>query len=143
MNRDPVDTCLSCYTRFFTDRVDFSNDLGELGRYYRSYHKLMNHWREVLPPGSFLDVRYENVVADLEGQSRQLLEYCGLSWEPEVLKFYRLNRRVRTASSEQVRRPLYTSSVGRSRPYWKHLAPLVNELGDLATQASRQEAPAS
>ncbi len=78
--RDPVDTCASCYSKLFTSGVYFSYDLGELGRYYRLYSQLMNHWRSVLPPGDILDVSYEQVVDDLEGQARRLVDYCGLPW---------------------------------------------------------------
>ncbi len=132
MNRNAVDTCLSCFTKLFAGEQQQTYDLAELGRYYRAYHGLMAHWREVLPPGSFLDVQYEDVVADTEGQARWILDYCGLAWDPRVLEFHRTERPVKTASSSQVRRPIYQSSVARWRNYEKFLEPLTRELGDLA-----------
>lgn len=131
-NRNPVDTCVSCFSKLFAGEQPQTYDLAELGRYYRAYHGLMQHWREVLPAGSFLDVVYEEVVADTEGQARRILEYCGLEWDPRVLDFHRTERPVKTASASQVRKPIYSSSVARWRNYEKHLGPLLAELGDLA-----------
>jgi tetratricopeptide (TPR) repeat protein len=130
--RNPVDTCVSCFTKLFTGQQDATYDLGELGRYYRAYHELMAHWHAVLPAGSFLDVRYEEVVGDIEGQARRLLDFCGLEWDPKVLDFHKTDRPVKTASAAQVRQPLYSSAVARWRHYEKHLGPLLKELGDLA-----------
>ena len=132
--RDPVDTCLSCFTRLFSTGQAFSYDLAELGRYYRLYRRLADHWQAVLPPGSMLDVRYEEVVDNLEQQARRLLDYCGLPWDPACLAFHKNERLVSTASDVQVRRPIYRSSVVRWRRYEKHLGPLLAELGDLAGQ---------
>jgi len=83
--RDPVDTCLSSFSKLFTAEQNFTYDLAELGRYYRHYQALMSHWRRVLPPGRILDVRYEDVVADLEGQARRILAHCGLEWDERCL----------------------------------------------------------
>src|SRR5262249_10300359 len=83
--RDPIDTCLSCFSIMFTEKQDFTYDLAELGRYYRNYQSLMAHWHHVLPPGRVLDVRYEDVVADLEGQARRIVAHCGLDWAPQCL----------------------------------------------------------
>ena len=130
--RNPVDTCVSCFTKLFVGQLDSTYDLGELGRYYRAYHELMAHWRTTLPQGAFLDVRYEDVVGDIETQARRLLEFCGLSWNPKVLEFYKTDRPVKTASAAQVRQPLYSSAVARWRNYEKFLGPLLKELGDLA-----------
>ena len=113
--RDPVDTCVSCFSKLFTD-VPFSYDLAELGRYYRWYHELMEHWRSVLPAGAMLDVSYEEVVDNLEQQARRLIDYCGLSWDDRCLNFHQTNRPIATASNVQVRRPLYRSSVGALAP---------------------------
>ena len=129
--RHPVDTCVSCYSRRFTTGQNFSYDLAELGRYYRHYSELMAHWRSVLPSDSMLDVAYEDVVEDLEGQARRLIEYCGLPWDDRCLGFYKSNRSVSTASSVQVRRPIFRSSLQRWRRYEPFLAPLLLELGDL------------
>jgi tetratricopeptide (TPR) repeat protein len=125
--RHPVDTCLSCYSKLFTDGLLFSYDLGELGRYYRSYSGLMEHWRTVLP-GYVLDVSYEDVVADLEGQARRIIAYCGLAWDDRCVSFHQTIRTVRTASSVQVRQPLFRGSIDRWRRYESHLGPLIAEL---------------
>lgn len=129
--RNPVDTCVSCFSKLFAGEQNQTYDLGELGRYYRAYHELMAHWREVLPAGAFLDVQYEDVVGDIETQARRLLDYCGLEWTPQVLDFHRTDRPVKTASARQVRQPIYGSSVARWRNYEKFLGPLLAELGDL------------
>jgi len=126
--RDPVDTCLSCYSRLFTEGQQFSYDLGELGRFFRRCDTLMAHWRSVLPPGRILDVRYEDVVDDLEGQARRLVDYCGLPWDERCLHFQYNKRAVSTASSVQVRKPLFRSSLERWRRYETGLAPLLDEL---------------
>jgi tetratricopeptide (TPR) repeat protein len=127
--RDPVDTCLSCFTTLFRDGHAWSYDLGELGRHYRSYAAVMAHWRAVLPQGVMLDVQYEDVVGDLEGQVRRILAHCGLAWNDACLAFHRTERLVRTASAAQVRQPLYHSSVGRWRAYRPLLQPLLDALG--------------
>jgi tetratricopeptide (TPR) repeat protein len=126
--RDPVDTCVSCFTRLFVDRQEFSFDLAELGRYYRSYRELMAHWRTVLPEDAILDVRYEAVVEDLEGEARRLLAWCDLPWDPRCLAFHQTRRPIRTASAAQVRQPLFRSSLDRGRRYQGHLEPLLREL---------------
>ena len=132
--RDPVDTCVSCFSKLFADAQVHTYDLGELGRYYRCYERLMAHWRQVLPEGRILDVRYEEVVGDLEIQARRILAYCGLEWDERCLSFYETDRPVRTASATQVRRPIYRSAVGRWRAYEKELGPLLAALGvDAAT----------
>jgi tetratricopeptide (TPR) repeat protein len=129
IRRDPVDTCLSCFSKLFTHGQNFSYDLGELGRFYRAYDRQMAHWRSVLPPRAFLEVRYEDVVADLEGQARRIIEHCNLSWDEACLEFYRTQRPVRTASATQVRKPIYNTSVGRARVYGDLLGPLLEALG--------------
>jgi len=128
--RDPVDTCLSCFSILFEgDANAFSYDLGELGRFYRGYQALMAHWRAVLPPGLMLEVKYEDVVADLETQARAIVAHCGLEWDDVCLAFHKTRRHVRTSSVTQVRRPIYRSSVGRWQPYRNQLRPLIVELG--------------
>jgi tetratricopeptide (TPR) repeat protein len=127
--RDPVDTCLSCFSKLFSQPQSHAYDLAELGRYYRHYQALMAHWRRVLPPGRILDVRYEDVVADLEGQARRIISHCGLEWDPRCLDFHRTKRPVRTASAVQVRQPIYDSAAGRWRAYAPFLGPLLSELG--------------
>jgi len=130
--RDPADTCLSCFTKHFTDGLNFAYDLGELGRYYRYYAELMDHWRSVLPSGAMLEVAYEDVVDDLEGQARRLLDYCGLPWDERCLSFHETRRPVVTSSVFQVRKPLYRDSLQRWRRYEAYLGPLLEGLGELA-----------
>jgi len=126
--RDAVDTCLSCYSKLFTSELLYTYDFGELGRYHRSYETLMEHWRRLLPKGAMLDVQYEELVADLEPQARRIIDYCGLPWDDRCLSFHKTQRPVRTASTAQVRRPIYRTSVGRWRPYEAMLRPLLDEL---------------
>ena len=125
--RDPVDTCISCFNRLFNE-LPFTYDLAELGRYYRGYHKLMDHWRTVLPAGAMLDVEYEAVVDNLEEQARRLVDFCGLPWDDRCLKFHETRRPVETSSSVQVRQPLYRSSLGRWHRYEAYLEPLLAEI---------------
>jgi tetratricopeptide (TPR) repeat protein len=127
--RDPVDTCISCFSRLFTSEHNYTYDLAELGRYYRGYQKLMAHWHRVLPPGRILDVRYEELVADLERAARRIITHCGLDWEPRCLAFHRTQRPVFTPSAMEVRQPIYTSSIGRRRFYEPFLGPLLAALG--------------
>jgi tetratricopeptide (TPR) repeat protein len=126
--REPLDTCVSCFSVHFTRGQLHTYDLAELGRYYRHYQSLMAHWRNVLPPGRIFDVRYEELVDDLEGVARRIVARCGLAWDPRCLDFHRNTRAVRTASAMQVRRPIYRSSVGRWRQYRKFLGPLFAAL---------------
>ncbi len=128
--RDPVDNCLSCYSKLFLEEQNHTYDLGELGRYYRRQEKLMAHWRDVLPKGRILDVRYEDLIADLEGQARRIIAHCGLEWDARCLSFHTHARPIRTASVSQVRQPLYTSAVGRARAYDRFLEPLKRALDE-------------
>jgi tetratricopeptide (TPR) repeat protein len=128
VRRDPLDTCFSIYSKLFVAGQAYSYDLGELGRYYRDYQRLMAHWNAVLPPGAMLEVRYEDLVGDFESQARRLVEHCGLEWDQRCLAFHEAVRPIRTASFTQVRQPIYTSSIGRSRPYREMLGPLVKAL---------------
>jgi tetratricopeptide (TPR) repeat protein len=127
--RDPIDTCVSCFSTLFAEKQNHTYDLTELGRYYRHYQVLMAHWHRVLPTGRILDVRYEDLVVQPEVQIARMLEYCRLEWDPRCLEFYKTERSVRTASLAQVRRPLYTSSIGRWRSCRSLLDPLFKELG--------------
>ena len=125
--RDPLDTCLSCFANLFAAQA-FTYDLGELGRYYRGYQGLMKHWHDVMPAGVILDVEYEQVVADLEGQARRIVAHCGLEWDPACLTFHQTQRPVTTVSAVQVRQPIYRSAVGRVKPYLHLLQPLIDAL---------------
>ena len=125
--RDPVDVCLSCFKTSFHEGNNFTYDLTELGHYYQQYERLMAHWRSVLP-GRMLEVRYEDVVADVEREARRLVDHCGLAWNDRCVTFHETDRQVRTASAAQVRRPIYATSRGRWRRYRLHLGPLIKAL---------------
>jgi len=139
--RDPVDTCLSCYSKIFAEEQSFSYDMAELGAFYLAYRDLVGHWREHLPAGRFIDVDYEEVVADTEGQARRLLEFLGLPWDDRCLEFYKTERPVRTASVNQVRQPVYRTSAGRWRNHARNLSPLLDALG-LPSDAAGSPPPA-
>jgi tetratricopeptide (TPR) repeat protein len=126
--RDPRDTAFSCFSLLFSGTLEFTYDLAELGRYYSAYLKLMAHWREALPQGIMLEVQYEDVVRDLEGQARRIIAHCGLEWDAACLSFYKTERSVRTASATQVRQPIYQTSIGRWRRHEAQLQPLLREL---------------
>jgi tetratricopeptide (TPR) repeat protein len=128
LRRDPVDTCLSCFSILFGGDQPHTYDLGELGRYYRAYQRLMEHWRAVLPLGVMLEVQYEALVGDFEPQARRIVAHCGLEWDDACLDFYKTQRPVHTASAVQVRRPVYQTSVGRWRPPEDLLRPLLDAL---------------
>ncbi len=126
--RNPLDTCLSNYFNYFVVGNEFSYDLEELGHYYRCYERLMAHWRESFAAG-FLEVEYQDLVRDQETVSRRLIDYLGLEWDPACLEFHRNRRAVKTASSMQVREPIYGRSVDRWRHYEEQLSPLISLLG--------------
>jgi hypothetical protein len=133
VERNPIDTCLSCYTKRFSHGQAFSFDLKELGFYYASYQHLMSHWRKVLPANSWLDICYEDVVMNLETEAKRLIAYCDLEWNSDCLTFYRTKRHVRTASYTQIRNPIYTSSVDRWRRFENELKPLIQALNEGGT----------
>jgi tetratricopeptide (TPR) repeat protein len=124
VRRDPMDTCLSCYATLFSADQPFAYDLGELGRYYRAYDRLAEHWRAVLPAERLLEVRYEELVGDFQRVARAIVAHAGLEWDDACLRFYETPRIVRTASATQVRRPIYDSSIGRHRHFEALLRPL-------------------
>ena len=125
--RNPIDNCLSCYFTSFSEQIRFANRLDTLGRYYLDYARLMRHWKTVLPV-EILDLDYESLVNDTEGQIRVLLDHCGLEWEDACLAFNETRRGVRTPSRWQVRQPIYTGSVERWRNYEQELSPLLKVL---------------
>jgi tetratricopeptide (TPR) repeat protein len=124
MQRDPIDTCLSCYFQQFLLGLNFTFDLSDLANYYREHRRMMVHWRSVLPPGFILDVPYEELVVDQETWSRKMLDFIGLEWDARVLEFHTNKRQVTTASAWQVRQKIYKSSVARWHNYEKFIGPL-------------------
>ena len=137
VHRDPLDTCFSCFSKLFAGGQRYSYDLGELGRFYRAYESLMEHWRKVLPTGVMLEVQYEQLITDVEGEARRMIAHCGLEWNDTCLSFHATRRPVRTSSAVQVRQPIYRSSIGRWRPYARVLGPLIEALGVDVTYSSR------
>lgn len=127
VRRHPVDGCYAVYKTLFRDAYYFSYDLIELGRYYLGYLQLMDHWRRVLP-GRFLDVDYEDLVANQEAVSRRMIAFCGLEWEDACLSFEKNTSPSLTASAAQVRQPIYKSSVALWRHYERELEPLIGVL---------------
>ena len=127
--RDPMDTCVSCYLQRLSPWHSYTRDLGDLGRYYRQYRRLMDHWATALP-NPVLAVRYEDMVSDTEGTARRVVDFLGLEWDPACLD-HRAGKEVRTLSAAQVRQPIYRSSIEKWRRYDSHLGPLKAELAGL------------
>ena len=128
--RHPLDTCLGNYKQLFGHGQNFTYDIFELADYYKEYCLTMDHWNEVLP-GKVLDVHYEETVTDLEGQVARILQHCGLPFEEQCVRFHESKRAVKTASSEQVRQPIYTGGMGTWRKYESHLGEWMEELGPI------------
>ncbi len=126
--RDPIDTCLSGFTKLFKDDMPHSYDLGELGRYYGKYRELMAHWEEVLPAGTMTSVVYEDVVANTEKEAKDLIKFLGLDWNDKCLEFHKSDRPVKTASVAQVRKPIYKTAVKRWKKYGNGLKPLADAI---------------
>lgn len=125
--RAPLDCCWSAFKQLFAEGQEFTYGLSEIGKYYADYVRLMDHWDAVLP-GTVLRVQHEDVLTDLEGQVRRMLDYVGLPFDPACLAFHRTDRAVRTASSEQVRRPINRAGVDAWKPYADYLGPLLAQL---------------
>ncbi len=123
--RNPVDTCMSIYFQGFNNQHTYANDLEDLAFYYREYHRLMAHWRAVLPPEVFLDVPYEALIEDQEGWSRRIIDFIGLDWDERCLNFHETERNVSTKSNWQVRQKIYKTSKERWRNYEKFVGPLL------------------
>jgi tetratricopeptide (TPR) repeat protein len=130
--REPMACCFGIFKQLFAGGQEFSYRIEDIAGYYRTYLELMRHWDSVLP-GRVLRVHYEDLVDDLPGNVRRLLEHCGLEFEPACLEFHKTERSVRTASSEQVRQPLYREGLVQWRRYEPRLAPLAAALGDALT----------
>ncbi|MFT4677902.1 MAG: tetratricopeptide (TPR) repeat protein, partial [Candidatus Azotimanducaceae bacterium] len=130
--REPMACCFSGFKQLFAEGQEFTYSLENIGQYYRDYVQLMNHWDKVLP-GYVLRVQHEDVVSDLEGQVRRLLEFCGLPFETACVEYHKTERNVRTPSSEQVRQPIFTDALEQWRNFESHLQPLKDALGDSLT----------
>jgi len=131
--RHPLDTCLGCYKQLFAKGQNFTYDMEDLAHYYRNYDTVIRHWHEVLP-GKVLDVHYEETVTDLEKQVRRILDHCGLPFEEECVHYHETDRAVKTASSEQVRQPIYTGALGTWRNYQQHLGLWIDDLDDIIAE---------
>jgi tetratricopeptide (TPR) repeat protein len=127
--REPMACCFSNFKQLFANGQEFTYGIGDIARYYRTYLELMGHWNQVLP-GRILRVLHEDVVDDLEGSVRRILEFCGLEFEPACVEFHKTERNIRTASSEQVRRPIFREGLDQWRHFELWLAPLAEALGD-------------
>lgn len=127
--RYPLDCCFSMYKQLFAQGQEFSYGLEEAGNYYRSYVKLMDHWEKVLP-NKILRVNNEDLIEDLEGQVKRMLDFIQVPFEQECISFHETDRSVRTASSEQVRQPINKKGMGRWKPYAKNLKPLLESIGE-------------
>ena len=125
--RDPIDTGLSIWQLLFSDGTLWAYDQREIGRYYLAYRKLMMHWLKLFP--DIYEANYEKMVADQEGETRRLLEFCGLPWDERCMKFHENTRAVKTWSATQVRQPIYKDAVKRWKKYEKHLQPLIETIG--------------
>ena len=132
--RDLRDTCLSCYFQNFDDPMPYTQDLADCALRALEIERLADHWRKVLPL-RMLTIDYEKLVADLEGESRRMIDFLGLDWEPACLEFHKTERPIMTASGWKVRQPLFTRSIGRWRKYEPHLGPLLDVLAEAGTTA--------
>ncbi len=140
--RHPMDSLLGVYKQLFAKGQPFTYDTVELAEFYRCYIEMMTHWHEVLP-GQVLDVHYEDTVTNLEAQVRRILDFCGLEFEESCLRFYETARPVKTASSEQVRQPIYTSALGLWKKYGDNLTLWQEELKDIIDELPRSVRDAS
>jgi tetratricopeptide (TPR) repeat protein len=140
--RHPLDSCLGSFKQLFARGQPFTYDLYELGEFYLQYIRIMEHWDEVLP-GKVLRVQYEEVVSDLDAQVQRMLGHCDLPFEEDCLRFYESDRAVKTASSEQVRQPIYAGSVQSWRRYEEHLGPLIEVLEPVLRELPKDWQPKS
>jgi tetratricopeptide (TPR) repeat protein len=140
--RHPLDSCFGTFKQLFASGQPFSYDLTELGEYYMEYHRIMNYWHESCK-GFVLDVNYESVVSDLDSQVERILQFCELPYEEKCLRFYETDRAVKTASSEQVRKPIYSSSVNLWRNYEEKLTDLIEILEPVLKELPKEDQPKS
>jgi hypothetical protein len=132
--RHPMACCFSNFKQLFASGQEFTYSLEDIGRYYRTYVELMAHWNLALQ-GTVLRVEHEEVVDDLEANVRRILDFCGLEFEPQCVEFYKTERSIRTASSEQVRRPIFKEGIDQWRNFEPWLGELKAVLGPLAGHA--------
>ena len=128
--RNPLDTCLSNYFQNFSRSLQYSFNLAHLGVFYRNYVRMMEHWRGIITI-PMIEVQYEDMIADQECGSRRIVEFCGLEWDEDCLDFHKSGRYVATASYDQVRRPIYKSSVSRWKNYEEYIGSLIDALRNL------------
>ena len=124
--RHPMDSCLSCFRQLFGKGQSFTYDLTDIGEYFLQYQRMMDHWHDVLP-GRVLTMQYEETVTNFEARVRTLLDFCDLPFEESCLTYYETDRPVRTASSEQVRQPVYTKSIN----FWRNYDQYLDELREV------------
>jgi len=127
--REPMACCFSNFKQLFANGQEFTYSIDDIARYYRTYLVLMRHWDEVLP-GRVLRVHHEDVVSDLEGSVRRILDYCGLVYQQACVDFHKTRRSVRTPSSEQVRQPIFREGLDQWMRFEPWLQPLKDALGD-------------
>ena len=129
--RTALDTCLSCYFQHFTNPMAFSNSLEGLGEYYLDYERMMKHWHSVIP-GAIMDVDYEDMVQNHEEVARRIVDHCDLEWDEACLDFYNTERTMKTASTWQVRQPIYNTSINR----WENFSDWLGPLKDVLEEAT-------
>ena len=140
--RHPLDSCMSSFKQLFYKGQSWSYDLFEIGEYYLEYDRVMKHWQEILP-NEILDLEYEKLVENQEHETKRLLEFCGLDWEEHCLKFYETKRSINTASSEQVRQPIYKGAINSWRHYEKYIGPLIEILEPILMELPKKDRPKS
>ncbi len=138
--RHPLDSCMGSFKQLFFKGQAFTYDLVEIGEYYLEYQRLVDHWHDLLP-GKVLDIQYEEMVMDQEAQTRRLIDFCELPWDDGCLRFYETDRAVNTASSEQVRQPIYSKSLNSWRRFEKELQPLIEVLEPLLMKLPEDQRP--
>lgn len=129
VKRDPRDVAFAAYALLFSEHQNWSYTFEELAAFWRAQERLMAHWKAVLPPGRILEVSYEALVRDFDGQARRMIAHCGLDWDEACRDFHKSKRPVRSASAVQVRQPIYDRSIGRSKRFEKHMRPLYEAMG--------------
>ncbi|MBF0445961.1 MAG: sulfotransferase, partial [Magnetococcales bacterium] len=130
--RTAEDTCLSIFRTNFKAGYKYTDNLAEIGKYYRLYLDLISHWNNVFP-GDIYNCQYEKLISNQEKETKKLLAYCGLGWNESCLNFHKTKRDVKTASNYQVRQPIYKSSVGYWKEFEKQLQPLITALEDMSS----------